>query len=220
MSYSSDPLQDLDLTTKRKNRGGIQDQFRTLIRRGRVLVDGMDPETFNRRPAPDVWSVAEYLDHLNETARVYLPEFADTIEAARAAGRVAEPGSPERTLLGRLIAWTQEPPGRLRMKAFASLEPAGDQSPHEVVEAFEALHEELIVRINEAADLDRKAVKLRSPQDPRLKLCLGDWFHFMAAHARWHIAEAEAVRAQLAGDPPHTDPLQGPGDRPPATDQR
>lgn len=188
------------MATARRTRSGVQDQVRTLIRRVRELADGMDRETFNRRPSPDSWSVAECLDHLNETARAYLPEFADAIDRARADGAVADPGAPDRTMLGRLIAWTQES-GQFRTRTHPALEPARDHDPEDVLEAFEALHEELIVRINEAADLDRRKVRLRSLVDPRLKLSLGDWFHYMAAHARRHLAQAERARARVTAPP-------------------
>lgn len=182
---------------ERRNRDGIQDQIRTAIRRAREVVEGLDRESFNRRPAPDSWSVGECLDHLNETARLYLPEFAEAVEAAREAGHLAPPGSDERTLFGRVVTWMQEPPVRLRMKTFEQIEPARETDPEEVLEAFVTLHEELIVRINEAADLDRKRVKLRSVLDGRLKLSLGDWFHFLAAHARRHLWQARRARDRV-----------------------
>ncbi len=148
--------------------------------------------------------MAECLDHLNETARLYLPELTEAIEGARQNGLLARPGASRRTLIGRLVVWTQEPPVRIRMKTFSSIEPRGDTDPAEVAEAFESLHEELIVRINEAADLDWKRVKMRSVIDPRLKLSLGDWFHFLAAHARRHLWQAERARDRVIGPPTDT----------------
>lgn len=183
--------------TQTKRREGVQDQLRTAIRRARALASEMEPSSFNARPEEGAWSVAECLDHLNETARLYLPELSDAIEGARTQGLLARPGAARRTLIGRLIVWTQEPPVRIRTKTFAGIEPREHPDQEEVAEAFEALHEELIVRINEAADLDWKRVKMRSVLDSRLKLSLGDWFHFLAAHVRRHLWQAERVRAQL-----------------------
>jgi hypothetical protein len=176
--------------TRRRNRQGVQDQLRTLIRRVDELVDGLDRDTFNRRPAEDDWSPGECLDHLNATARLYLPELAETIEAARRQG-LAGPRQDGRTLLGRLIVWSMEPPPRFRMSTFAELEPERDLDPEETAEAFETLHEELIVRINESADLDRKKVKMRSVLNRRLNLSLDDWYAFLAAHGRRHLWQAE-----------------------------
>jgi hypothetical protein len=42
-------------------------------------------------------------------------------------------------------------------------------------------------------------VKVRSVLNPRLKLSLGDWFQFMAAHARRHLWQADRVRGVVVG---------------------
>lgn len=183
---------------RRKSREGVQDQIRTVIRRGRQAAAGFDTETFNRRPDGGGWSVGQCLDHLNETALLYLPAFAEAVERARSTGHEARPGSEGRTLLGRLVVWTQEPPPLFRMGTYDAIRPGSDLEPETVLESFEALHEELIVRINEASDLDWRKLKLRSLLDRRLKLSLGDWFHFMAAHARRHLWQAEQVKAEIA----------------------
>ena len=182
---------------KRKNREGVQDQLRTIISRAENLAKEVPREKFGRRPEPGSWSMAECLDHLNETARLYLPALTERIERARENGMLASPGSGERTLIGRIMTWTQEPPVRFTTKTFEAIEPTEAPDSDVVIEDFVALHEELIVRINEAADLDRKKIKMRSVLDSRLKLSLGDWFHFLAAHARRHLWQAEQVRDRL-----------------------
>lgn len=203
----------------RKSRRQIQDQFRTLIRQAGELTEGLDAEALNRRPSPERWSPLECVEHLNATARLYLPVLTDAIQEARESGmdaasrRGPRGGSDGRTLLGRLVVWSQEPPPRFRMKTFEQIapeaggeeqasaaqagEPAGGADPmasaldaDAVLEEFEALHEELIVRINESGMLDRKKVKIRSTLDRRLKLSLEDWFWFLAAHARRHLWQA------------------------------
>lgn len=178
----------------RENRRNPQDQLRTAIRRAQQVAEGLGREAFNRQPAAGSWSVGECLEHLNETARVYLPVLAEANEEGRSRGLLAKAGSGERTLLGRLVCWTQEPPPRFRMKTFDAITPESDLSPDTVLEAFEALHEELIVRANESADLNRRKIRVRSVLDPRLKLSLGDWYHFLAAHARRHLWQAEQAR--------------------------
>lgn len=181
----------------RKNREGVQDQLRTIIRRAETVADGLDPDAFNRPPEGGGWSVAECLDHLNETARLYLPEFAEAIAKARSDGRHADPGAPGRTLIGRLIVWTQEPPARFKRDTFDEIRPGSDLERDAVLERFRRLHEEMIVRANEASDLDLRKIKLRSVLDRRLKMSLGDWFHFVAAHARRHLWQAERAREGL-----------------------
>lgn len=188
----------MELRDRRANRRGAADQVRTLIRCARELTEGVDRDTFNRRPPAGGWSVAESLDHLNATARLYLPAIADAMEDGRSRGWVAR--VPDgRTWKGRLLAWSQEPPYRLRTRTFAELEPATDLEPDEVIEEFQALHEELIVRINEAGTLDQRRIRIRSLLNPRLELSLADWFAFLTAHGRRHLWQAENTLTAVAG---------------------
>jgi hypothetical protein len=178
---------------RRANRRGVADQIRTLIRRAREMVGELDTDTFNRRPAEGGWSVAQCLDHLNASARLYLPIFTEAMDEARAKGHVVTDRTRDpRTWLGRFIAWSQEPPYRIRTKTFEDIEPVTARlEPGDVLDEFQALHEELIVRINEAITLDQRRIRIRSTLDSRLRLTLADWFAFLAAHGRRHLWQAE-----------------------------
>jgi hypothetical protein len=181
----------MELRDSRPNRQGVADQVRTLIRCAHEVVDGVDPDRLNRPPPGVGWSVLQCLEHLNETARLYLPVIAEAMEEGRAHG-LTERSGDGRTLMGRIIVWSQEPPVRFRMRTLQPLEPPGGPlDPVRVLEDFEALHEELIVRINESGTLDRRRIRIRSVLNSRLKLSLGDWFAFLAAHGRRHIWQAE-----------------------------
>jgi hypothetical protein len=191
------------LKDRRRNRRGVADQVRTLIRRAHELAGDADPAAFNRPPSDGAWSAGQCFEHLNETARIYLPVIAEAMEAGRAAGHTHRSGDG-RTILGRLIAWSQEPPVRFRFRTFQAIEPPREElDPGRVLEDFEVLHEELIVRINEAGTLDCRRIRFRSPLDRRLKLCLGDWFAFLAAHGRRHLLQADRAldRAETGRDP-------------------
>lgn len=175
------------LRDTRENRRGVQDQFRTILRRARELFADVDRETFNRRPGPERWSAGECIEHLNTTARTYLPALTDAIISGRGRGGSRRSG---RTLVGRLLAWLQEPPPRFHRRARVELMPAQDLDPADVLEDFEALYEEVIVRVNESRDLDRRKIRVRSVLNPFLRLKLDDWFAYLAAHARRHLWQA------------------------------
>lgn len=187
----------MEFKDSRPNRQGVADQFRTLIRRARDMVRGADREALTRTPPGGGWSAVQCLEHLNETARVYLPVLTEAMERGRAAGFVGRPG-PGLTLLGRVAAWSQEPPVRIRVRTPDLIEPSPDAlNPDAVLEQFELLHEELIVRINESGSLDRKRIRVRSVLDARLKLSLGDWFVFLVAHVRRHLWQAERALERI-----------------------
>jgi hypothetical protein len=185
----------MELRDRRANRQGLADQVRTLIRCAHELVAAAEAETLNRPPAEGGWSALQCLEHLNETARLYLPVLAEAMEEGRARGLTGVQGEG-RTLMGRILTWSQEPPVRFRIRTFQAIEPpTGALDPARVVEDFELLHEELIVRINESGSLDRRRVRVASVLNPRLTLSLGDWFAFLAAHARRHLWQAERALA-------------------------
>lgn len=173
-------------------------QLDALVRRTRDLAGAVDAETLSRRPAAGGWSAAECIDHLNATARLYLPVFDDAIEAARRGGLTGD-RADGRTLLGRLVVWTMEPPPRFRMGTWDELEPARTHDPAALVEAFASLHGALAAQLEGAVDLDRKRIKVRSLLDSRLKLSLDDWYAFMAAHARRHLWQAERALEATGG---------------------
>ena len=178
------------LTKKPPLRDRLETEYDTLVERVRDLTTSHDAEALARRPAENAWSAAECIDHLNETARLYLDPLGDAIADARSRGVVGD--RPDgRTLLGRIIVWAMEPPPRLKMGTFVELEPTAGHDPGELAETFADVHGRLVDQMNGAADLDRKKVKVRSLLDSRLKLSLDDWYAFIAAHGRRHLWQAE-----------------------------
>lgn len=178
-------------------RSELESDFETLIDRVRSLAEAVDADTFLQRPAEGSWSAAECVDHLNGTARLYLPELEKAIAEARRQGLTGD-RADGRTLLGRLIAWATAPPPRLKMSTFTELEPAQDTDPAELVAEFARLHRALIDQMNATTDLDGKRIKVRSLLDSRLKLSLDDWYAFLVAHARRHLWQAERALEQAA----------------------
>lgn len=168
----------------------LEAQFTELIRRVRDLADRGE-NIFHRRPAEGSWSAAECIDHLNVTARLYLPVLQGAIDTARGAGSTAAGRPDGRTILGRIITWAMEPPPRLKMATFAELEPQRTRDARALASFFSELHRGLIAQILEAVDLDRKRIKVRSLLDSRLRLSLDDWYAFLAAHGRRHIWQVE-----------------------------
>lgn len=167
----------------------LQDELESATQRVRELT-AVGPDALNRRPTDDAWSAAECIDHLNGTARLYLPVLDEAIAGAREAGLTGDRGDG-RTVLGRLVAWMMEPPPRFRTRTFPRLEPARDRDPDALVREFADLHGRLAAQLRSASDLDRRRIKVRSLLDSRLKLSLDDWYAFIAAHARRHIWQAE-----------------------------
>ena len=190
------------LRTKEPLRNRLETEFDTLVERTTRMVASHDTDSLGRRPDENAWSAAECIDHLNETARLYLDPLGAAIADARSRGLTGD--RPDgRTLLGRVIVWAMEPPPRLKMGTFAELEPAADHDPAELAATFADVHGRLVDQMKGAADVDRKKVKVRSLLDSRLKLSLDDWYAFLAAHARRHLWQAERALEPASGDGRH-----------------
>src|SRR4051812_30070053 len=97
-------------------------QFDDNDRRVRDLVAGITPEQGVWRPRAGGWSIAECLDHLAVSNRVYVAAMRPAALRARERSRMrrgpALPGT-----VGRWFVSTQEPPVIRRMKAPGKIVP-------------------------------------------------------------------------------------------------
>jgi hypothetical protein len=174
-------------------------QFEQLAADGDRLVTPLTDAQFNWRPAPDAWSIAQCLDHLNVIARLYLPMLDEGIADAIRRG-LYRPGPFAYRWLYRWIATSQEPPYRIRMKAPKSFQPPPSRPRQEVMAAFRAYQVQYIDRLRQANGLDLTRARVRSPILRWLKLPLGIAFAFTTAHERRHLWQARRI-TETAGFP-------------------
>jgi len=167
------------------------------------IVDGVDDETFNRRPEPASWSMAECVDHLVTTGEHMIPAMLREIERGRAAGKLA--AGPFR--YGRLGDWFVEaagdgrlPPRRFKVPRLYAPAPAPDTRVADSVNAFEALQDRYLQVVRAADGLDLARVKVRSPAFWLLRLSLGQWLRMLSGHQRRHLWQAARVKARLGAD--------------------
>lgn len=173
-------------------------QFEATERDARALVEGLDEEHGQWRPAPGAWSVAECLDHLAKGNRAYLESMRQPIANARRAHRrrrrpvAAGP-------VGGWLARTLEPPARTKMKSPRKIHPGSARSLHDALDAFVTSHREVRALLEANADLDLATIRFRNPFVPLLRFSLASGFHILAAHARRHLWQARRVRDAARG---------------------
>ena len=85
----------------------IVDEFTAAQANLHRLAAQVAPDQWTKRPDPKSWSVAECVEHLNLTARAFLPLLERAIEEARALGSPA-PARYRRDLMGWLL-WKTMP---------------------------------------------------------------------------------------------------------------
>jgi hypothetical protein len=169
------------------------EQFRENRAIAERLCAGLTTDQFNWRPAPDRWSVAECLVHLNLSARQFSARVDEAIDRARPAGLTGS-GPFRYGLLSRLMLRAVSPGGTRRYKApkqFAPPRTAHDVT--DVLASFRKAGETWAACLRAACGLDLARVKVPSPAVPILRFPLGATFAIQAAHERRHLLQAERV---------------------------
>lgn len=160
-----------------------------------ALVAGLDDAAGEWRPAPDSWNVAECLDHLATTNRVYLAAMLEAATEARQAGRERRRSA----LPGVVGAWfvrTLEPPvkRRLRFRALSVVQPRESPSISDALAAFMASHPPVRAFLQAYADIDLAGVRFRNPFVRGVRFSLATGLHVIPAHERRHLWQAWNVR--------------------------
>lgn len=172
--------------------------FQQAVRDVRNLTGSAAEDRLNERPGRDRWSCLECIVHLNLTNAAMLPGIEKAIENApdseegRATYRM--------DLAGRLLAWSLEPPARIKMKTSPMAQPAEGADWHEVMARFDEQHSRLIDLLGKAAGKDISKQKIESPF-ANLQYNAFSAFRIIAAHDRRHIAQARGALASVMRAP-------------------
>ena len=88
-----------------------------------------------------------------------------------------------------------EPPPKRRMRTFPILTPpATILARDEVLRTFAASRDRLLERVRAAGGLDLKRAIVVSPVSRLIRMPLGGYLEFLAAHDRRHLWQAKQVR--------------------------
>ncbi len=167
-------------------------QFEQISADADALVAPLSDEQFAWQPAPDAWSVSQCLDHLNATARQYLPAMDEGVAEAIRRGLYGA-GPYSYNWVGRLIVYLNQPPPRLRASAPKAFQPEPGRSRHDVMAAFRAYQVQYVDRLHQANGLDLARARVASPVARWIRIPLGSAFGMMLAHERRHLAQARRV---------------------------
>jgi hypothetical protein len=176
--------------------GQVKQELLDARERARRLSEGLAETLWATTPGPGRWSIAECLIHLNITSERFIPIIDDAIREGRELG-ARETAPPRRDLMGWLLAKTLEPPYRMRSKTSAPFVPARIEPMPDVLERFDYLQGELLVRIDRAQGMPLERLRLVSPFNARVKYNLYSAFRLLPVHQRRHLWQAEQVRALL-----------------------
>ncbi len=165
--------------------------------RARTLVSdagGADAAVLDA-PAPGGrWSANQCLSHLTLTADCYDPIIGAAIADARRRGLVQRrPSRPD--IVGRILAWTLEPPYRVRAKTIPTIDPTVTTHRTPAWPLFQQSQERQRARLAEADGLQLDAVRVASLFNARVRYNLLSYFLVTLAHERRHLWQAERALA-------------------------
>lgn len=170
------------------------DQFRTQFEQlsadADALTAPLTDEQFTWRPDQDSWSIAECLDHLNATARVYLPALDEGISDAIRRGVYGD-GPFKYNWLGRMSVRFSDM--RVRLRATEEVQPGVGRTRREILAAFRAYQVQYIDRLRQANGVDLARARVRMPVTSWLKIPLGSGLAVVVSHSRRHLAQARRI---------------------------
>jgi hypothetical protein len=167
-------------------------EFERLADEADALVAPLSDEQFYWPPAPESWSIAQCIDHLNVTARLYLPQLDEGIANAIRQGLYGE-GPFKYWWLARLFVRMLEPPPKMRVKTPSLFHPPPARTRREIMAAFRAYQVQYVDRLRQANGLDLARARVRSPAASWIQVPLGTGFMAMTAHERRHLWQARRV---------------------------
>jgi hypothetical protein len=174
----------------------LRAQFEALSADAAALVTPLSDGQFTWSPAPDVWSVSQCIEHLNVTARAYLPALDEGIASAIRAG-VYGSGPFTYNVVGRLMVRSMQPPPFWRFKAPVIFRPPAapqtQRTRSEIMAGFRGYQVQYIDRLRQANGVDLAKAKVVSPANRLLHLSLGSGFALQIAHERRHLWQARQV---------------------------
>lgn len=167
-------------------------QFKVIKLDAQGLTGGLTREQFNWRPRADQWSVAQCLDHLNITSRLWISSLEKAVSEGRSKG-ILRDGPYSYGFLSRWFLRSMEPPVKRRFKAPKKFRPPESQLRDDVMLEFIALHERIEQLVRESDGLDLVRIKVPSPVTSLIHYSLGMGFWIITAHDRRHLWQARQL---------------------------
>ncbi|MCF6401628.1 DinB family protein [Chitinophaga filiformis] len=153
-----------------------------------------------QQPAPEKWSVAQCLDHLNAYSRFYVPAMEKAIQSALTGSLPPAPADTFKSgWLGNYFTKMMEPktdgqPG-MKMQAPKAYRPMSNLDAGKVVSEFIGWQQQTKALLDRAQHVNLQRIKIPTTLGNWLKFSLGDTFRFVIAHERRHMAQA--LRAMM-----------------------
>jgi hypothetical protein len=167
----------------------------TADRRARDLAGGLSQEELNWKPAEELWSVGQCLQHLCAANEIYLPAIASALENRPPAPvREIAPGWFGRWFIRNYI---DASPGGRRARAPRKIAPAATIDPS-VLDRFVRSNDAARALVRRAGAHDVNRIRFENPFVPLLRFTVGTGLEIVWRHQHRHLLQAERIRQAVA----------------------
>ncbi len=158
--------------------------------------ESLDEKLFNASPAPKKWSVAECIQHLNITLNIYIPQMVNVVKNKNRY--LGQKENFNHSFIGKMVVKSMNPRKNneipMKVKTFGKLKPKSiEYEKHNVLIKFAGFQKDIINIIDGCENMSLEKPKIVTAAGPILKMRIGDALHFMIAHNRRHILQAQNV---------------------------
>ena len=158
-------------------------------------LNALPPSNFNWKPQPDVWSIAEIVDHLNRVNRSYFPAFERILAKKHqkpVLGYLPFLGNK----VGDLILRSMSKPDRV--KTFATWEPADSLLDPRIIRDFHEIQHELSAYIQKLDPYFETNLMISSPINKWIVYPLDTAIPIILAHENRHLEQIKQRLTQLS----------------------
>ena len=146
----------------------------------------------NWKPFAEGWGIAECIDHLFVTNKLYLTEFEKQFAQKQITTDCANTKSKHK-LMSKFIIKSVNPANVKKVKTFPVFMPSKNNHSHDVFEEFKRIQTDLINIVFAYKDLDFNRYVMSSPAAKIIKENFCDVLEIIRLHDRRHFNQAERV---------------------------
>ncbi len=156
------------------------------------LCGALTADQVNQKPNPDVWSIAQILDHIMTTNQSYFPMLDKLV-----LGELDLPLHGRlpflRRFFGRFILNGVSPRREKKIRTFPVWEPATSQLPADIVARFGQHQARLKSRMEDALPPLEQGASIYSPASRMIVYSLADAFEIIVTHEERHLEQVKEV---------------------------
>ena len=151
----------------------------------------LPPEHLSKTPAPDKWSAAQCLEHLNFYGRHYIPAIQSAVKKAAQKGSHVSPVFHSGWLGAKFTKMMM--PGSKGMQSPRNARPSAQPDPVLMLQEYLEQAEKMLQLLSQAEKFNLEKIKVPISLTNLLRLRLGDTFAFYLAHQARHILQIQRV---------------------------